>query len=197
MKRLSGHLALPLVAALAVACKASPKGFMPLETGRKTVFEVEYADVLGAVQHAEAVQRVEEKTKIGGHEYFRVVIAIKGIPGHEPDVFYQRFADDGLHELRYVGDKPVDYLAVPWPLRVGKAWLVNAPELETTCRVEARAPAVLPEKTYDDAWRISCYGLRAGSRFKNQTYLVEGVGPVRVVQEAGAFKIEMRLRDVG
>ena len=197
MKRLSAHLALPLAAALALACKEGPKGFMPLETGRKAVYEVEYANVLGAVQHAEAVQRVEEKTKIGGHEYFRVVIAIKGIPGHEPDVFYQRFAADGLHELRYVGDRPVDYLAVPWPLRVGKAWLVNEAGTEMTCRVEARAPAVLPEKTYENAWRISCYGLRTGARFKNQTYLVEGVGPVRVIQEFGSLKIEMRLRETG
>lgn len=167
---------------------------MPLKAGRRTVYDLEYSTVLGGVQRAEAVQRVEGRTTIGGHEYFRVVVAIKGIPGHEPEVYYQRFAADGLHELRYVADRPVDYLYIPWPLKVGQAWLVDAAGIEMTCRVEARAPAVLPEKTYEDAWKISCYGLRTGSRFKNETYLVEGVGPVRVVQETGALTMEMRLR---
>jgi hypothetical protein len=197
MKRLSAHLALPLAVALVVACEEGPKGFMPLETGRKAVYEVEYSDVLGAVQHAESIERVEEKVKIGGQEYFRIVMAMKGIPGHATDTYYQRFAADGLHELRYVDGRPVEALSIPWPLKVGKAWLVNEGGAEMTCRVEDRAPAVLPEKTYDEAWRISCYGLRMGDRFKEETYLVEGVGSVRIVQEFGSLKIEMRLRERG
>ena len=168
---------------------------MPLETGRKSLYEVEYSDVLGAVQRAESVERVEEKVKIGGQEYFRLVMAMKGIPGHATDTYYQRFAADGLHELRYVGGRPVEYLSIPWPLKVGKAWLVNDGATEMTCRVEERAPAVLPEKTYKDAWKISCYS--TGSGFKEQTYLVEGVGSVRILQDFGALKIEMRLREPG
>lgn len=170
---------------------------MPLETGREAVYEVEYADVLGAVRRAESVERVEEKVKIGGQEYFRVVMAMKGIPGHATDTYYQRFAADGLHELRYVDGRPVDYLSIPWPLKVGQAWLVNDGGTEMTCRAEDRAPAVLPEKTYENAWRISCYGLRTGTRLKEQKYLVEGVGPVRIVQEFGSLKIERRLRETG
>jgi hypothetical protein len=197
MKRLSAHLAIPLVAALALGCQERPQGFMPLETGRTSVYDVEYSNVVGRVQNAEAVVRIEGKRKIGEHEYFRVVVVIKGIPGHEPDVYYQRFAADGLHELRYVGDRPVDYLQTPWPLEIGRAWLVNAAGLEMTCRVDARGPAILPEKTYDDAYKISCYGARTGSRFKNETYLVEGVGPVRTVQELGDLTVEMRLREAG
>ncbi|HEX6901942.1 MAG TPA: hypothetical protein VF789_19630 [Thermoanaerobaculia bacterium] len=195
MKRLSAYLALPLAAVLAVGCKAGPKGFMPLETGHKVVYEVEYAGLLGAVQRAEAVQRVEEKTRIGGHEYFRIVTAIKGIPGHVTDTYYQRFAADGLHEVRYVDGRPVDYLSIPWPLKVGKAWLYNDGLTEMTCRVEERASAVLPERTYEDAWKISCYSV--GSGFKEQTYLVEGVGEVRILQDFGSLKIEMRLREAG
>ena len=197
MKRLSAYLALPLAAALAVGCKEAPKGFIPLETGRKIVYEVEYSDVLGAAQHAESVERVEEKVKIGGQEYFRVVMAMKGIPGHATETYYQRLAADGLHELRYVGGQPVDSLSIPWPLKVGKAWLVNEGGAEMTCRVEDRAPAVLPEKTYDDAWKISCYGLRTGDRLKSETYLVEGVGEVKIVQNLGLLRIEMRLREAG
>lgn len=170
---------------------------MPLETGHKAVYEVEYSDVLGAVRRAEAVERVEEKVKIGGQEYFRVVMAMKGIPGHVTDTYYRRFAADGLHELQYVDGRPVDSLSIPWPLKVGKAWLADEGGVERTCRVEDRAPAVLPEKTYENAWRISCYDLRTGTHLKEQTYLVEGVGPVRIVQDYGSLKIEMRLREPG
>jgi hypothetical protein len=197
MKRPSAYLGISLVAALALGCQERPQGFMPLETGRTTVYDVEYSNVIGRVQKAEAVVRIEEKKKIGEHEYFRVVGEIKGIAGHEPDVYYQRFAADGLHELRFVGGRPVDYLQTPWPLEVGRAWLVNAAGFETTCRVDARGPAILPEKTYDDAYKISCYGARTGSRFKNETYLVDGVGAVRTIEELGDLTIEMRLREAG
>lgn len=196
MKRLPGYLALLLAAALALACQKDSKGFMPLETGRRIVYDVEYSNVLGDVQRAEAVMRFDETKTIGGKEYVRVVMAITGIPGHETDIYYQRFASDGLHELRYVGGRAVDFLYTPWPLKVGQAWLINGANIEVTCRVDARAPAILPEKTYDDAWKYSCYGARANSHYKSETYLVEGVGPVRIVQEMRDFTVEMRLREV-
>lgn len=195
MRRLSASIALLVAASLAPGCRGNSKGFMPLETGRKTVYEVEYSTGLGGVQRAEAVMRIDETKTIDGKEYFRVVTAITGVPGHEPEVYYQRFAADGLHELHYVGGRPVDYLQTPWPLEVGQAWLVNAAGIEMTCRVDARTPAILPEKTYDDAYKISCYGSRNGHRFKDQTYLVEGVGRVRTVQEAGALTMELRLKE--
>ena len=196
MKRLCAHLAIPLAAALALGCQRPSKGFIPLETGRTSVYDVEFSNVLGGVQRAEAVLRVEEEKKIGSHEYFRVVKAIKGIPGKEPEVSYQRIAADGLHEMHYDGNRPVDYLLIPWPLKVGQAWLVDAAGIEMTCRVDARGPAVLPEKTYDDTYKISCYGTRNGIGFKNQTYFAEGVGAVRTVQETGSMTLELRLREV-
>lgn len=169
---------------------------MPLKVGQKLVYEVDYSDGLGGVQRAEAVMRFDEKKTIGGKEYVRVSMAITGVPGHQTDIYYQRFESDGLHELRYVGDRPVDYLFIPWPLKVGQAWLVSGGNIDITCRVEARAPAVLPEKTYDDAWRYSCYGSRTDSRYKYEAYLVEGLGPVRMVHKMGDFTMELRLKEV-
>jgi hypothetical protein len=196
MKRLSAHLAVLLAATLALGCSRRPEGFIPLATGLTRTYDIEYSNVLGGVQHGEAVVRVEEKKTIGQHEYFRVVTAIKGIPGRQPEVAYQRLAADGLHKLRYDGDRPVDYLDVPWPLKVGQAWLVDAAGLEMSCRVDGRAAAVLPEKTYDDTYKISCYGTRDGLQFKNQSYLAEGVGTVRTVLDLGSIAMEMRLREV-
>ncbi|HSG41033.1 MAG TPA: hypothetical protein VLE27_15455 [Thermoanaerobaculia bacterium] len=193
MRRLPASIV--LAASLALACREDPQGFMPLKVGQKTVYEVEYSINRASVQRAEAVMRIDETRTIDGNKYFRVVTVVTGVPGHEPEVYYRRFAADGLHEVHYVGDTPVDFLQTPWPLEVGQAWQVNAAGIEMTCRVDVRMPAVLPEKTYDDSYKISCYGTHEGRRFKNQTYLVAGVGPVRIVQEAGEFKMELRLKE--
>jgi hypothetical protein len=184
------------VASLAPGCRENQKGFMPLETGWKAVYEVEYSTGLGGVQRAGAVMRFDETKTIGGKEYVRVSMAITGVPGHQTDIYYQRFESDGLHELRYIGDRPVDYLFTPWPLKVGQAWLINGAGMELTCRVDAHEPAVLPEKTYDDAWKYSCYGTQAKSRYKYEAYLVEGLGPVRMVHNMGDFTMELRLKEV-
>lgn len=196
MKRLSAVLMISFAAALALGCPRRPEGFIPLETGRVRVYDVEYSNVLGEVQRAETVVRTEGKEKIGQYEYFKVVTTTQGIPGSGTDVAYHRVAADGLHKVRYEGDRPVDYLDIPWPLEVGQAWLVDAGGLDMSCRADAREPVVLPEKTYDNTYKISCYGTRDGLQFKNQAYLAEGVGPVKTVLDLGSITLEMRLREM-
>ncbi|HEV2852562.1 MAG TPA: hypothetical protein VHC97_07135 [Thermoanaerobaculia bacterium] len=185
-----------LALALGLGCRGTPGGFVPLENGLKLVYDVDYVTGLGNVQSAEAIQRIDGKKTISGNEYFRVVLVVKGMPGWEPEVLYQRMAADGLHEVRYVGGKPVEYLAVPVPLTVGRTWRIDTSEININCRVDAHEPAILPEKTYEDAYRYSCSGTRGPLYFKNYTYMVQGVGVVKLVQESGALKMEMRLREV-
>jgi hypothetical protein len=182
--------------ALAPGCRGTPEELVPLENGLKLIYDVEYVTGLGNVQRAEAIQRIDGEKTIGGNEFFRVVLVVKGMPGWEPEVLYQRGAADGLHELRYVRGKPVEYLAVPAPLTVGRTWRIDTSEININCRIDAREPAILPEKTYEDAYRYSCSGTRGPLYFKNYTYMVPGVGVVKLVQESGALKMELRLREV-
>lgn len=189
--------AAPWIAALiALGCRGTPQGFMPLENGMKLVYEVDYVTGLGNVQHAEAIQRVDGQRDIDGKEYFRVMLVVKGMPGWEPEVLYQRMAEDGLHEVRYTDGKPEEYLLLPTPLKVGQTWQIDRVSMNFACRVDAQEPAILPEKTYEDAYKVSCSGNRGPLFFKNYTYWVDGAGPVKLVQEAGAIKMEMRLREV-
>jgi hypothetical protein len=193
----SVRYAAPWIAVLIAFGCQRPQGFVPLEDGLKLVYDLDYVTGLGNVQHAEAIQRVDGKKNIGGKDYFRVLMVIKGMPGWEPEVIYQRMADDGLHEVRYVDGKPVEYLQLPVPLKVGRTWQTDMAKINVSCRVDAHEPAILPEKTYEDAYKVSCAGSRGPLYFKNYTYWVEGVGTVKLVQEAGAVKIEMRLREEG
>lgn len=188
--------ALWMAVALALGCRGTPEDLVPLENGLKLIYDVEYVTGLGNVQRAEAIQRIDGKKTIGGKEYFRVVLVVKGMPGWEPEVLYQRMAGDGLHEVRYAEGKPVEYVALPVPLTVGRTWRIDTPEISINCRVDTREPAILPEKTYEDAYKVSCSGTRGPLYFKNYTYMVQGVGPVKLVQESGALKMEMRLREV-
>ncbi len=181
---------------LALGCGEAPKGLVPLGDGMKLVYDVEYVTGLGGVQSAEAIQRVDGTKTIGGNEYFRVVLVVKGMPGWEPEVIYQRIAEDGLREVRYVDGKPVEYLLLPIPLKVGQTWQVDMAKLNFACRVEAHEPAILPEKTYEDAYKVACSGSRGPLFFKNYTYWATGAGTVKLVQDAGAIKMEMRLREV-
>jgi hypothetical protein len=190
--------AAPWIAALiAFGCRGTPEGFVPLEDGLKLVYDVEYVTGFGNVQRAEAIQRVDGKRNIGGKEYFRVLLVVKGMPGWEPEVVYQRVAADGLHEVRFVDGKPLEYLLLPVPLKVGQAWQTDMAKIDVSCRVDAHEPAILPEKTYEDAYKVSCSGNRGPLYFKNYTYWAEGVGTVKLVQEAGAQRMEMRLREGG
>lgn len=187
----------PWIAGLiALGCRGTPQGFVPLEDGMKLVYDVEYVTGLASVQRAEAIQRVDGTKNINGNEYFRVVLVVKGMPGWKPEVLYQRMAADGLREILYVDGKPVEYLLLPVPLKVGQTWQVDAPKMNFACRAEAHEPAILPEKTYEDAYRVACSGSRGPLFFKNYTYWANGVGTVKLVQEAGAIKMEMRLREV-
>jgi hypothetical protein len=187
----------PWIAGLiALGCRGTPEGFVPLADGMKLVYEVEYVTGLGGVQRAEAIQRVDGTRNIGGHEYFRVVLVVRGMPGWEPEVVYQRMAEEGLREVRYVDGKPVEYLLLPAPLKVGQTWQVDMAKMNFACKVEAHEPAILPEKTYEDAYKVACSGSRGPLFFKNYTYWVNGVGTVKLVQEAGAIKMEMRLREM-
>lgn len=187
----------PWIAGLiALGCGGTPQGLVPLEDGMKLIYDVEYVTGLGGVQRAEAIQRVDGTRTIGGHEYFRVVMVVKGMPGWEPEVVYQRIAPDGLHEVRYVDEKPVEYLLLPIPLKVGQTWQVDMAKMNFACRVEAHEPAILPEKTYEDAYKVACSGTRGPLFFKNYTYWANGAGTVKLVQDAGAIRMEMRLREV-
>lgn len=189
--------AAPWIAGLiALGCQGTPREFVPLEDGLKLVYDVEYVTGLGGVQRAEAIQRVDGTRNIGGNEYFRVVLVVKGMPGWEPEVLYQRRAADGLREVRYVDGKPVGYLFLPVPLKVGQTWQVDMAKMNFACRVEAHEPAILPETTYEDAYRVACSGSRGPLFFRDYTYWANGVGPVKLVREAGAIKMEMRLREV-
>jgi hypothetical protein len=189
--------AAPWIAALVVlGCRGTPQGFVPLENGLKLVYDVEYVTGFGNVQRAEAIRRIDGKRDIGGKEYFRVLLVVKGMPGWEPEVSYQRLAEDGLREVRYVEGKPVEYLALPVPLKVGQTWQTDVAEIDVSCLVDAHQPAILPEKTYEDAYKVSCSGNRGPLFFKDSTYWVEGVGTVKTVREAGALRMEMRLREM-
>ena len=190
------YAALWIAALTAFGCRGTPEGFVPLENGLKLVYDVDYVTGLGNVQHAEAIQRIDGKKNIGGKDYFRVLLVVKGMPGWEPEVTYQRMAEDGLHEIRYVEGKPVEHVELPVPLKVGQTWQIDMAQIDVSCRVDAREPAILPEKTYEDAYKVSCSGNRGPLYFKKYTYWVEGVGWVKLMQEAGALRMEMRLRDV-
>jgi hypothetical protein len=187
-----------IAALMILGCRGRDSGFMPLKDGLRLVYDVEYVTGLGGignVQRAEAIQRIDGTKKINGHEYFRVMLVVTGMPGWEPEVIYQRMAEDGLHEVRYVEGKPVEYLLLPIPLKVGQSWQTDMAKINVTCRVEAQEPAILPEKTYEDAYKVSCSGSRGPLIFKNYTYVVAGVGNVKFFQEAGAQRMEMRLRE--
>ena len=186
-------------ALIALGCRGAPQGFVPLEDGLKLVYDVDYVTGvggIGTVQSAEAIQRVDGKKTIDGKEYFRVLLVVKGMPGWEPEVTYQRIGDGGLHEVRYLGGRPVESLVLPVPLKLGQTWQTEMPKVDVSCRVDAREPAILPEKTYEDAYKVSCSGNRGPLYFKSHTYWVEGVGWVKMVQEAGALRMEMRLREL-
>lgn len=186
-----------MAVSVALGCRGTPPELVPLENGRKVVYDVEYVTGLGNVQHAEAIQRIDGTKKIGGADYFRVVTAFTGVPGWEPEIVYQRLAADGVHEVRYLGGKPAEYLYLPIPPAVGKTWTIAAGSVDAVCRIEAHEPAILPEKTYEDAWKVPCSGSRGGVYFKSYAYMVQGLGAVRIVQEAGGIRMELRLREVG
>lgn len=196
MRALKG-LALWMAVCAALGCRKTPAEFVPLENGRKAVYDVEYVTGLGNVQRAQAIQRIDGTRKIGGAEYFRVITVFTGVPGWEPEVVYQRFAGNGVREVRYVSGKPAEYLYLPVPPAVGKTWTIDAAGIDAVCRVESHEPALLPEKTYEDAWKVACSGSRGGVYFKSYAYMVQGLGAVRLVQEAGGIRMEMRLREVG
>jgi len=196
MRALKG-MVLWMAVLAALGCRGTPEELVPLESGRKVTFDVEYVTGLGNVQHAEAIQRIDGMKKIGGVEYFRIVTVFTGVPGWEPETVYQRRAPDGVHEMRIVNGKPAEYIYIPIPPAVGKTWTINAANVDAVCRIESHEPAVLPEKTYEDAWKLSCSGSRGGVYFKSYAYMVQGLGNVRLVQEAGGIRMEMRLREVG
>lgn len=186
----------PWIAGLIIlGCRGTSKDFIPLKDGMKLVYDVEYVTGLGSVQRAEAIQRVDGTKTIGGNEYFRVVLVVKGMPGWEPEVIYQRMTPEGLREVRLVDGKQEEYLLLPIPLKVGQTWQVDSGKQNFACRVEAHEPAILPEKTYEDAYKVACTGSRGPLFFKNYTYWANGMGTVKLVQEAGAMRMEMRLRE--
>jgi hypothetical protein len=185
-----------IASSFVLGCQAAPQDFIPLEMGRTAVYDVEYVTGLGDVQRAQAIVRIDAKKQIGGHEYVRVVQVVTGIPGYEPQILYQRMAADGLHEVRYVEGRPVEYLSLPLPLTVGRQWTFEVAGSRIACRVEAQEPAVLPEKTYNDAYKIACSGTQTGVYSSSRAYMVQGLGEVKLIQEVGTTKMEMRLREV-
>jgi hypothetical protein len=180
-----------------VAYLQGQDNFVVLDVGIKYLYDVELGSGLGA-RRAESIERIEGKESINGREYFRTVNVISGIPGTEPDVYFQRLAADGLYVLRYVNGKPIEQLSLPLPFKIGRSWSSRFGDFQSTCRVEAHEPAILPTKTYEDAYKVACTGRMKRRHFKSYGYYVAGIGAVRYVQENGnGMVLEMRLREVG
>jgi hypothetical protein len=184
-----------LGALIVLSCGKPVDEFVPLKVGNEVVYDVEYLVRFGSLQRAEAVLRTEGKQTIGNHEYYKTALVVQGIPGVEPQISYLRAERDGLHGLRYINNSPFEYLALPSPVEVGNSWSMKTPESDMHCQVESKEPAILPAKTYDDAYKISCHGTVNGINYVFYSYQVRGIGVVKSVEKIGDVTLEMRLKN--
>lgn len=159
---------------LAIACsKQKGEDYFPEpRDGEQWEYKVELlAPLLGVVQ-GKMLVRVDGKETIKGKDYFKFVNVLTGIPGVEPEVYYYRWAREGVYEIKEQEKKQTESRIVPFPVDVGATWKA----FDKSCRVEAIETLELYDRKYEDCLKIVCEA--PGSKWVSYT-VRGGTGEVK------------------
>ena len=181
----------------ATPCLKGQESFFVLEVERQAHYDIDTGTALG-LRRGEAIERIDGKQDIKGKTYFKTVLVFSGIPGREPSIWYQRVAPEGRYELRFENGQPVEQLDIPFPVEIGRKWVSKFNNVESTCRVEARESAILPQETYEGAFKVACSWKIRRVKYDSYAYYVAGIGLVKLVERNSNGRVsEFRLRDIG
>lgn len=174
---------------LGLSCSGrTEQHYFPLKNGAKWEYALEYLSAGGEVVKGRAVTRIDGQKTIAGKRYFRSVLVTSGIPGAESSHRYFRRAPEGLYAID--GDQLQfgEYMSLPLPLEVGRAWKVESATAQMLCEAERIEAAELLDKRFDDCLRITCEGtIHEGGRQGSLSSITHQCPDVGRVKETAEF----------
>jgi hypothetical protein len=132
--------------------------YFPLSDTYQRNYLVEVSYLGAAPTFGLAKIAVDGRESIRGHEYYKVLLRVTGIPEmRDPVLRYCRTEDDAWRELD--GDRKSDpafeTVALPLPSRVGAIWDKDTPAERSNWKIEGTETVVLFGKSYANCLRVS------------------------------------------
>lgn len=124
--------------------------------------------------------------QISGQTYRKQVKTYKGLPGVPTQVLYVRKTPTGIYAIDGEDQDKREYLAVPFPVTVGRSW---TDEKGRTYRVEGVETIEINGKAYRGCLKLSV----SSEQWKAVSYLSREIGMVKSVQKIGATTVEVFL----
>jgi hypothetical protein len=122
--------------------------------------------------------RIEGKETINGKVYYRQVTSLSGKTGTENKISYNRRAKEGIY--RITGDKKDDteHLGTPFPITIGKTWLVQTPNGQIRYLAEKYETVELLGRQYPDCLKISFRNEDQNKKMEGFSYFASGIGEI-------------------
>lgn len=196
MTALFRQTALILLASGLGACSGpSSSDWFPLAEGMQWNSTFEFTTPAPGIQTGTSTIRVEGSDVIEGNEYMKVSMVLSGIPGIDPQINYYRKTRSGLYQIRDSQRDAGEFIAIPFPLRIGDSWKVQAAGLDLAYKAEAIVSVPLPDRTYENCMKLTFEGTVDGVHIEGQSFQAPGVGTVRQVEKYDSVTFEVRLKE--
>ena len=127
--------------------------------------------------------RIDGEETINGKKYYKQINTISGNP--RVDIIYNRRAKEGIYRIDGNQKDRPEYLWMPFPIKVGSTWTVQAPGGTRHYRAENIVPVQLINRKYENCLRVSFQIDNESKRIEGASFFAPGIGEVLCVQKLG------------
>lgn len=175
----------------AFGCSKQPEDeyFPEIRDGSQREYSMEYSVLSVGVQKGRIAYRIDGTETIDGMVYYQEIGVISGIPGMPAITQFTRRDKQGIHVIDGNDKTKSEYLAIPFPIKVGNSWTANRHDGEYHYRAEAIETLQLFDRKYERCLKITF----SGPGVEGYSYLAPGVGEVKGVFSGSGFTMEYTL----
>jgi hypothetical protein len=176
---------LTVISAVFLLACAKPQGeeYFPLSEGARWQYAVQASVPFVGVKNGKVTSHVEEKKRVNGKQYYKVLTVLSGIPGPPVQVNFYRKTNDGVFKVDGGGKSDAEYLETPFPLAVGTTWTVQRPDRFLRYQVEGIKTVEVFGQAYKDCLKISYQGHIQAIPSEGYFYRARKIGTIKEVRK--------------
>jgi len=178
------------IAASTMSCGGAPDYTPKPKSGAVSHYTIQFQAILVGAQTGKATARVMGEETINGKTYKKTIVAFTGIAGLDQTTAYNRYDADGEYEIDGKHRDIPEYLVMPLPIAVGKAWSAMTGDGKKNFKAESIEAVLINDKTYDACLKVT-YMMDGG--VQGTDYYAPGVGLVKSIFNSGLANVTLTL----
>lgn len=193
MRQRLPFIILILLFSLHACSKKQDETYFPeTSNGSQWEYGLRYSTPTGE-KMGEMLIRIGDEETINDKSYYKQITIIKGVPGPESRISYNRRTKEGIYRIDDNTFTRQEYLSTPFPLRLGTKWTTLTSDGQTRFNAEKIETLELNNKKYLNCLKVTYNGEKGSQHFEGISFLAPGIGEVYNSINLGEAKVEYAL----